>query len=426
VDILPHNREAEEALIGAVLISPEVYRTLNVVAGDFYIHKHAFIWGAFDSLSKKEIPIDFLTVSTELNETGYLEEIGGPAYLTKLIDLTPTSMHAQTYSQLVSKEAEKRDQLDVFSEGAKQVYNDELNVGNVIRRLTDNIRVYGGAKKLSEIIGEPASYLEAIQDEEDCILSPWEKFNDIAGGIYKKQSTLIAGAPGLGKTVFVTKYGLYAAMQRHQVDIYELEMAEEDLILRWVSDLSGVKTKNIRDNEMSPEEKELVLEWFGLIKNLPIRISDGTHWNSTSIGADLLKKSYDSPADLVIVDSIGQLREVDEKKWDRVETASLNLRQLAKENNFALLSVATLVKDGSIRGTKEVEHICDYWYSFERPSHADNPKSLDWMVREMYPGKQRHGGNSSYCTLKMDTDLPRLYVPGEVYNPNQGIDERFT
>jgi replicative DNA helicase len=422
----PHNTEAEEAVIGSVLISPEAYRLANVSAQDFYHHKHRFIWEAFDNLAGREMPIDFLTASSELDDMGYLEEIGGPAYLTMLINRTPSPLRVGAYGKLVSEEAEKREQLLVLQNGAKQIHNDKLDVGGIIRELIDNVRVYNGSKRIGEIIGDAEKYLRALQADKGCIPSPWQKFDDIAGGIYKKQSTLIAGAPGLGKTVFVTKYGLNAAMNGFQVDIYELEMPEEALILRWVSDLSGVTTNSIKNKEYTPEERNRVLKWFEYIKGLNIRISDSTHWNSTSIAADLLKKSYDNPSDLVIVDSIGQLRENDEKKWDRVETALLNLRQLAKEYNFALLSVATLVKDGSIRGTKEVEHITDYWYSFERPEEAKKPTHVEWWTREMYPGKQRHGGTAQFCPLKMDPNLPRLYVMGEVYNPvPPSIDERF-
>lgn len=411
--MVPHNRMAEEALIGSVLINPTKYRMISLKPGDFYIHRNMWIWEAFGNLPA----IDFITVTNELEKMGRLEEIGGPAYLTELINNTPSALHADEYAKKVRDTAERRDQIGVANQIAKQAYDESkpMNISGIVKSLTENIRVDGGTIEIKEILDKPEDYLANIQQRKDCILSPWEKFNAMAGGIYKRQTTLIAGGPDLGKSVFVGKYGLYAASQNFQVDIYEIEMDEEDLILRWVSDLSGIPTAKLKTNDLTMSERSLAMEKFDYIKSLKIRISDGTHWNSMSIRADLTRKSYRNPPDLVIVDSVGQLRELDNKKWDRVETAVFNLKHLAKELNCSMLLIATIVKDGSIRGTKEVEHICDYWYSFERPAGAEYPESLDYWVRNIYPGKKRHGGKQLYCKLKMAEDLPRLYVPGEVY-----------
>ena len=99
--VVPHNREAEEAVIGAVLINPEAYYDVAqfLKPDDFYIHRHGWIWDAFTRLHERRVPIDFLTVSTELEQMGQLAEIGGPAYLTALINNVPTSLHAEALRQ---------------------------------------------------------------------------------------------------------------------------------------------------------------------------------------------------------------------------------------------------------------------------------------------------------------------------------------
>src|SRR5512143_3611724 len=95
----PHSREAEEAVIGAVLINPEVYYDLAqfLQADDFYIHRLRWIWLAFTRLHERRVPIDILTVSGELENQGQLEEIGGAAYLTALLNQVPTTLHAEAY-----------------------------------------------------------------------------------------------------------------------------------------------------------------------------------------------------------------------------------------------------------------------------------------------------------------------------------------
>ena len=94
---IPHSREAEEAVVGAVLINPEVYYDVAqfLQADDFYIHRHQWIWEAFTSLHEQRIPIDLLTINEELDRKGQLTEIGGPAYLTGLVNQVPTSLNAE-------------------------------------------------------------------------------------------------------------------------------------------------------------------------------------------------------------------------------------------------------------------------------------------------------------------------------------------
>src|ERR1700690_4152638 len=99
---IPHNREAEEAVVGAVLINPEAYYDVAqfLQADDFYIHRHRWIWEAFTSLHEQRIPIDLLTLTEELDRKGQLAEIGGRFYLTALANQVPSSLNAESYGHI--------------------------------------------------------------------------------------------------------------------------------------------------------------------------------------------------------------------------------------------------------------------------------------------------------------------------------------
>src|SRR5512134_19600 len=101
--VVPHSREAEEAVVGAVFINPEVYYDVAqfLSADDFYIHRLRWIWDSFTSLHEQRIPFDLLTVANELDKRGQLNEIGGPAYLTSLINQVPSSLNAESYGRIV-------------------------------------------------------------------------------------------------------------------------------------------------------------------------------------------------------------------------------------------------------------------------------------------------------------------------------------
>ena len=123
--IVPHSRDAEEAVIGSVLINPEAYYDVAqfLQADDFYIHRHRWVWEAFTRLHEKRTPIDFLTVGEELDAMGQLAEIGGPAYLTALINNVPSSLHAEAYGRIVEETAIRRRMLSAANEIAKYLLN---------------------------------------------------------------------------------------------------------------------------------------------------------------------------------------------------------------------------------------------------------------------------------------------------------------
>jgi replicative DNA helicase len=110
--VLPGKR-AEEAVVGAVLINPEVYYDLAqfLQPDDFYIHRHRWIWEAFNHLHEQRTPIDLLTVTEALDRANQLGEIGGPAYLTALLNQVPTSLHAEAYGRIVEETAIRRRML---------------------------------------------------------------------------------------------------------------------------------------------------------------------------------------------------------------------------------------------------------------------------------------------------------------------------
>src|SRR4030065_2517524 len=101
--VVPHSREAEEAVLGAVLINPESYFEVSqfLRSDDFYIQRHRWLWESFMRLNERRTPIDFLTVVEELDQIGQLNEVGGPAYISTLINNVPSSLNAEDNGRIV-------------------------------------------------------------------------------------------------------------------------------------------------------------------------------------------------------------------------------------------------------------------------------------------------------------------------------------
>jgi hypothetical protein len=122
---IPHSREAEEATLGAVLINPDVWPEVSLLqASDFYIHRHRWIWDAFAGLHEQGKPIDLLTVSDALDRGGQLEEIGGRAYLTALVNQVPSSLNARSYAGIVKEKAARRAMIADANRLAADAYDE--------------------------------------------------------------------------------------------------------------------------------------------------------------------------------------------------------------------------------------------------------------------------------------------------------------
>src|SRR5690554_393153 len=130
---VPYSQEAEEAVIGAVLVNPEAYLAVAsfLKPEDFFILRHAYIWEALGRISERNESIDYLTVQEELRALGRLAEIGGPAYLTQLMNAMPTSMHAEVYGRIVERAAIRRRLLAAADEIKSLAMDEELPIEKV-------------------------------------------------------------------------------------------------------------------------------------------------------------------------------------------------------------------------------------------------------------------------------------------------------
>src|SRR6266545_2064897 len=211
---IPHSREAEEAVVGAVFINPEVYYDVAqfLAADDFYIHRHRWIWEAYTSLHEQRIPIDLLTVSDELERRGQLSEVGGPAYLTSLVNQVPSSLNAESYGHIVEGYAVRRKMINAANKIASIAYNERTSVDDVMdeaEKAVFNV----SERRLKHDLQPISSVLSEYYDRIDDLAKRPEEFygvptgfidlDKMLTGLQPSDLLIIAGRPGQGKTGFL-------------------------------------------------------------------------------------------------------------------------------------------------------------------------------------------------------------------------------
>lgn len=220
----PYSEEAEEAVIGSVLVNPDAFLTVAsfLKADDFYLIRHGYIWQALERLNNRSEPIDYLTLMQELKDMGWLDDIGGPGYITRLVNNTPTSMHAEFYGRIVERTSLRR-RLMVTADEIKAIALDEtLDIDTVINN--SETRLFSVTDRqlkrefvpMHDAVNEYFDRIEHLmqnQIESFGVPSGFKKLDELLGGFQRSDLLIFAGRPGMGKcisagTLVHTEHGL--------------------------------------------------------------------------------------------------------------------------------------------------------------------------------------------------------------------------
>ena len=365
--VVPNSREAEEAVLGAVLINPEAYYDVAhfLQDEDFYIHRHRWIWQAFTNLHEKRIPIDFLTVAEELDQNGQLSEIGGPAYLTALINNVPTSLHAEAYGHLVEESAVRRRMLEAANAIAKLAYKEETGIDEIMndaekavfgvseRRLTRDLQPI--QKGLSDYYDRIDQLMRRGEDTFG-VPSGFIDLDRLLGGMQPSDFLIIAGRPGMGKTAFLISAAKNAAqIHKKHVAIFSLEMANEQLVQRLIAQETGIDTHHLRTGQLNEDEWPLFAHAIEVLSDTRIFLDDTPGLTPLQLRTKSRRLHMEFRLDLILVDYLqlmsGGIRI--ENRVQEVSYISRNLKMLARELNVPVLAAAQLSRAIEQRADKE-------------------------------------------------------------------------
>jgi replicative DNA helicase len=365
--VVPHSREAEEAVIGSVLINPEAYYDVAqfLQADDFYIERHRWIWETFNRLHERRVPIDFLTVSEELGQLGQLAEVGGPAYLTALINNVPTSLHATTYGRLVEETSVRRRMLSAAQNIAKLAYQEDTGIEAVMdeaekavfgvseRRMTRDLQT------IRQVVGEVYDRIDLLYHRPEEIMGVPTGFYDLdklLGGLQPSDFLIIAGRPGTGKTAFMLSAAKIAAQShKKHVAIFSLEMSNEQLVQRLIAQETGIDTQRLRTGKLEENEWPIFIEAIEKLRETHIHLDDTPGLTPLQLRTKSRRLHLEYNLDLVIVDYI-QLMSSGMRAENRVQEVSFisrNMKILARELNVPVLAAAQLSRAIEQRADKE-------------------------------------------------------------------------
>jgi len=416
---IPHNREAEEAVVGAVLIDPEVYYDLAqfLQADDFYIHRHRWIWEAYTRLHEKRIPLDFLTVTEELESAGQLAEIGGPAYLTALLNQVPTSLHAEAYGHMVEAAAIRRRMVTAANQIATLAYNEQETVENVIEESEKSIfnvserRLKRDLLPISSVLSDYYDRIDELAKRPEEIFGVPTGFIDLdrmLTGMQPSDLLIIAGRPGQGKSGFLISVARNAALlHKKHVAVFSLEMSNEQVVQRLLAQETGIDSQRLRNGKLNEDEWPLLTHAIEVLGDTHIYLDDTPAITPLALRTKCRRLHMEFGLDLVILDYL-QLMSGDTRTDNRVQEVSYisrNLKVLARELNVPVLAAAQLSRAveqrtdkrpvlSDLRESGSLEQDSDIVMFIYRPDQYEKD-TVKQNIAEIIIAKHRNGPTGS-------------------------------
>ncbi len=379
----PANIEAEESVLGSILIDPScMSRVAKIVTpADFLIVKHQWVMSAMIRLRTFGRPIDFITICDALKDDGHLDDIGGPAFVSHLINVVPTAMHAAGYSEIVRDAAVSRSLLVAASNIAKLAYDGEISAEQKTTQALaevkqSNHRDHGKIKPIGQAAAEMVTQLEQFAeyplgtDEVRGISSGFPSIDKLTGGFMPDEQTVLAGRTGTGKSALAFQIAYNVAQGGRKVTIFSLEMAERMICYRLSSAEIGIPYQDMLRGWMDSNGWERMYKALAKFENMPILINDSASQSIASIEADV---AVLDDCDLFIVDHLRLIKDIrkGENEVTRLGRLSMELRQIARDYHTHCLLITQLNRGLENRDDKRPT-LADIRQSGEIEENADN------------------------------------------------------
>lgn len=358
--IPPHNLEAEQSVLGSLLIDREaIYKVLDILSpDDFYREAHKIIYETMRELTGKHEPIDIIAVANKLKEKKVLEDVGGQSYLSSLSNVVPTSSHISHYANIVQKKATLRRILSTATELTSLGYDEDTDVEHLLDKAERS--VFSVSQKfhrhvfipIKSLLEEAFERIDEIHKKSGQLRGTPTGFIDldnVLSGLQKSDLIILASRPSVGKTALALDIARHVAVKsKIPVGIFSLEMSKDQLIDRLLCAEAGVSLWKLRTGHLSHRgEKDdftRISEALGLLSESPIYIDDSAITNIMEIRSKARRLQLEHGLGLLIIDYLQLMEGLgdSENRVQEVATITRALKGIARELNIPVLALSQL------------------------------------------------------------------------------------
>ncbi len=366
--IPPQAPDLEEAVLGAIMLEKEsVISVLDILKPEsFYKEAHQKIFKAIIDLSSRQEPIDLLTVTEELKKLGWLEEVGGPYFITQLTSKVASAAHVEFHARIIAQKHIQRELIRVSTDIQQKAFDDSMDVDDLLDFAeSEMFKVAEGSIKkemqpINVLIKEAIIQIQEAGKKENSLSgvpSGFTKLDRITSGWQPSDMIIVAARPSMGKTAFVLSMTRNMAVEhKRSVALFSLEMSSLQLVNRLISAETELGSDRIRSGKLQPFEWEQLERRVKNLVEAPIFIDDTPAVSVFELRAKCRRLKQQHNIDIIIIDYLQLMTcNIDSKgsREQEVSFISRNLKVIAKELNVPIIALSQLNRSVEVRsGTK--------------------------------------------------------------------------
>lgn len=417
--IPPQNVEAEQSVLGSMLIEKEAISTITEIlkCEDFYREDHREIFEAITDLIEKAEPVDIITVSEQLKLRGSLDNVGGLDYLANIASSVPTTANAKHYAMIVEEKSILRNLIRTSTEIVNMGFEASEEVSYVMDKAEKGIfdilqkRNLQGFTHIKDVLVDTFNRLEELYNNKGNITGIPTGFADLdfkTAGLQNSDLILVAARPAMGKTAFALNIAQYAAVHaRVPVAIFNLEMSKDQLVNRMLCNEAMVDSQKMRTGKLEDDDWQKIAKALGPLSEAPIYIDDTAGTNVMEIRAKCRRLKLEKNIGLIVIDylQLMQGRGKNENRQQEISDISRSLKILAKELQVPIITLSQLSRGpesrtdhrpmlSDLRESGAIEQDADIVMFLYRDDYY-NPDTEKKNIAEVIMAKHRNGSTGT-------------------------------
>ena len=361
--IPPHSIEAEQAVLGAVLLDREAIISASefVNPEDFYKDSHREVYRAAVELFDRGEPVDLVTLSEQLRQKNLLEAVGGMAFLTDLSSSVPTIANAAHYAKIIYGKSLLRKLIRACGEISEKSFEAAEDVEEIIEYAEKNIfdisqkRAFTGFVPLKEVLVSSFNKIEELYNNKGATTGISTGFRDIdtkTSGLQKSDLILVAARPSMGKTSLALNIAQHAALlQKVPVAVFSLEMSREQLVNRMICAEANIDSHSMRTGNLSEDDWPKLAASVNRLSKANIYIDDTPGITVAEMRSKCRRLKLERGLELILIDYLQLMQGSSraESRQQEISEISRSLKALAREMDCPVLAMSQLSRAPEMR-----------------------------------------------------------------------------
>lgn len=351
---VPQSREAEEAVLGSVMINPNALYDLSFLhTHHFYIHRNGWIWAVYVALDLRRTPIDPVTVADELERRGQLQEVGGRAYLTSLLNQVPSSLNAEAYGRIVEAKAARRAMIQAANNIAVLAYDESKPIETCISTAaeeTAGLEILNNSSNFVNLGDLLSNVYDEVEQRSKDPKEVWglstglPKFDKKTGGLQLGELVYVAGSPGVGKTWLDLSWAMELGKQEPGA-LISLEMKRNSIGRRVLSGVTGVSTRDMKSGFVQEKDWSVLTNAIEKFERYPVWIDDSSY-DSARLRSTLTWLKHEKGIRWFILDYALLMMDSGKDETEQSKIISANMKRIVHDLNICGVVLHSVTKMG--------------------------------------------------------------------------------